>query len=96
MDKRINHLMIEYTELDDLGMSHDIIRRNKLDVAIQLGKHSNDQALTFYHANPSGWLWELGWGAVKSSAQRVYYSGDIFGHGNEAAGYGMDIKLDGA
>lgn len=93
MPKRINHLMIEYTDLDDLGMAHDIVRQRKHDVAVQLGKHSNDKALTFYHANPSGWLWELGWGAAKSKTQAEHYTGDIFGHGNEAAGYGMDIKL---
>lgn len=93
MPKRVNHLMIEYTDLDDLGIAHDIVRQRKHDVAVQLGKHSNDKALTFYHANPSGWLWELGWGAAKSKAQAQYHTGDIFGHGNEAAGYGMDIKL---
>lgn len=94
MSKRINHLMIEYTDLDDLGLAHDMVRRSGLDVAVQLGKHANDKALTFYHANPSGWLWELGWGAAKASAQQEHYVGDIFGHGNEKQGYGLDIKLE--
>lgn len=93
MDKRINHLMFEYTDLDDLGLAHDIVRSRKIDVALQLGKHANDQALTFYCANPSGWLWEFGWGARKAPSQQEYYTRDIFGHGNEAAGYGMDIPL---
>ncbi len=93
MEKRINHLMFEYTDLDDLGLAHDIVRARKIDVALQLGKHANDQALTFYCANPSGWLWEFGWGARKAPTQQEYYTRDIFGHGNEAAGYGMDIPL---
>lgn len=93
MEKRINHLMFEYTDLDDLGLAHDIVRARKIDVALQLGKHANDQALTFYCANPSGWLWEFGWGARKAPSQQEYYTRDIFGHGNEAAGYGMDIPL---
>lgn len=93
MSKAINHLMIEYTDLDDLGLAHDTVRQRKIDVALQLGKHSNDQALTFYCANPSGWLWELGWGARKSIPQQEYYNRDLFGHGNEASGYGMDIEL---
>lgn len=93
MEKRINHLMIEYTELDDLGLAHDAVRQRKIDVALQLGKHANDEALTFYCANPSGWLWELGWGAKKTGTQQEYYTRDIFGHGNEASGYGMDIPL---
>ncbi len=93
MEKRINHMMFEYTELDDLGLAHDIVRARQIDVALQLGKHSNDQALTFYCANPSGWLWEFGWGARKATGQQEYYTRDIFGHGNEATGYGMDIPL---
>lgn len=93
MEKRINHLMLEYTDFDDLGRAHDIVRKQEIDVALQLGKHSNDRAVTFYCANPSGWLWEFGWGARKAPAQQEYYTGDIFGHGNEAPGYGMDIPL---
>lgn len=93
MQKSINHLMIEYTDLDDLGIAHDTVRSRKIDVALQLGKHANDQALTFYCANPSGWLWELGWGGRKALEQQEYYTRDVFGHGNEAAGYGLDIDL---
>ncbi len=92
-EKRINHLMLEYQQLDDLGAAHDIIRDRKIDVALQIGKHSNDEALTFYFATPSGWLLELGWGARKALAQQEYYTGDIFGHGPEATGYGMDVDL---
>ncbi len=92
-EKRINHLMLEYQQLDDLGMAHDIIRGREIDVALQLGKHSNDQALTFYMATPSGWLLELGWGARRSLTQQEYYTGDIFGHGPEAKGYGLDVEL---
>lgn len=93
MEKRINHLLLEYTELDDLGRAHDIVRGREIDVALQLGKHANDKALTFYHATPSGWLCELGWGGVKAPAQQEYYRSDIFGHGIEATGYGLDVKL---
>lgn len=93
MDKRINHLMLEYTELDDLGLSHDVVREQDIDVAIKLGKHSNDQAYTFYMATPSGWLLELGHGARKAMRQQEYYTGDIFGHGTEAKGYGMDVEM---
>ena len=93
LEKRINHLMIEYTELDDLGLTHDLIRQRKIDVTLQLGKHSNDEALTFYCANPSGWLWEPGWGGRAAPAQQEHHLGDIFGHDNEAPGYGLDLPL---
>jgi 2,3-dihydroxybiphenyl 1,2-dioxygenase len=91
--KRIVHLMIEYTELDDLGITHDAIRKRDIDVSMAIGKHANDHALTFYCANPSGWLWEPGWGGRSSLDQVEYYRGDIFGHQNEASGYGLDIPL---
>jgi 2,3-dihydroxyethylbenzene 1,2-dioxygenase len=92
-EKRLNHLMLEYAELNDLGLSHDMVRKRSIPVALQLGKHSNDQALTFYSATPSGWLMELGWGAAKSSAQQQYHLLDVFGHGPEATGMGLDVKL---
>ena len=59
--KRMNHIMLEYQEMGDLGKSHDVIRGKKIPVALQLGMHANDGALTFYSATPSGWLLELGW-----------------------------------
>ena len=94
MEKRINHLMLEYTHLDDLGIAYDIVRRRQIDVAIQMGKHANDQAMTFYAGNPSGWLWEMGWGARTPPTSQEHYRGDIFGHQPEASGYGMDVALE--
>lgn len=92
-EKLLNHMMLEYAELDDLGMAHDIIRKREIPVALQLGKHSNDKALTFYSASPSGWLMELGWGAAKAPSQQHYHLQDVFGHGPEATGMGLDVKL---
>lgn len=92
-DKMLNHMMLEYAELNDLGLSHDLVRKRGIPVALQLGKHSNDQALTFYSATPSGWLMELGWGAVQSNDNQQYHLLDVFGHGPEATGMGLDVKL---
>lgn len=89
---RLNHMMLEYRELDDLGLAHDIVRAQGIDVALQLGKHSNDEALTFYFMTPSGWAMELGWGGGKSFAQQQYHLRDIFGHGIEKSG-NMDVEL---
>jgi len=93
MARRINHLMIEVTNFDDVGMTYDLVRSRSIPVAISLGKHSNDQAFTFYFANPSGWLFELGWGARKSTEHSEYYVSDIFGHGVETKGFGLDLEL---
>lgn len=91
-EKRLNHLMLEYAELNDLGLAHDIVRQRGIDVALQLGKHSNDEALTFYFATPSGWLMELGWGGAPSFRQQQYHVRDIFGHAVEVSGM-HDVEL---
>lgn len=92
-EKKLNHLMLEYTDLNDLGISHDYVRSNEIPVALQLGKHSNDKALTFYSATPSGWLMELGWGGVSPPQQQEHHLLDVFGHKPEAANMGLDVSL---
>lgn len=78
--KRINHLMLEYTSLDDLGLALDIINERGIPLVRSLGRHSNDGAVSFYFVNPSGWLWELGWGGRETPEQSEYYRGDYYGH----------------
>jgi 2,3-dihydroxybiphenyl 1,2-dioxygenase len=90
-EKRINHLMIEYTELDDLGQTHDWVKRENIPIAMSLGKHANDRALSFYCSNPSGWLFELGWNGRPPLDQHEYYVSDVFGHASEAKGFGVDF-----
>jgi 2,3-dihydroxyethylbenzene 1,2-dioxygenase len=80
MEKRINHLMIEVTEIDDVGMTYDIVKKRNIPIAVELGKHSNDQMLSFYTVNPSGWLFEYGSGGRRSSYQSEYYTADVWGH----------------
>ncbi|MGH8013791.1 MAG: VOC family protein, partial [Candidatus Binataceae bacterium] len=77
--RRINHLMIEVDNLDDLGLTHDLVRREKVPVAITLGKHSNDHMYSFYVRNPSGWMFEYGWAGRPATHQSEYYVEDIYG-----------------
>jgi 2,3-dihydroxyethylbenzene 1,2-dioxygenase len=92
MPKAINHLCIEYTDLNDVGYAHDLIRKRGIDVALDIGKHANDQAVSFYAGNPSKWVWELSWGCRKPPAHDEHYIWDIYGHEVEATGYGLEIK----
>jgi 2,3-dihydroxybiphenyl 1,2-dioxygenase len=94
MERRMNHLMIETQKFDDVGYTYDIVRKRKIPIAIDLGKHSNDQMTSFYFANPSGWLIELGWGARKATHSVEYYVSDIWGHKVQAKGFGMDVELE--
>jgi len=79
--KRINHLMIEVENFDDVGLAYEIVQANKLPVAIAPGRHSNDHMYSFYFVNPSGWMCEIGWGAREATHQSEYYQSDIYGHG---------------
>jgi 2,3-dihydroxyethylbenzene 1,2-dioxygenase len=62
-EKRLNHIMLEVDNLDDVGLTHDLVRRAKIPVHIQLGKHSNDHMYSFYFRSPSGFMIEYGYGA---------------------------------
>lgn len=60
--RRTNHVMLEHTSIDDVGSAFDICQ-SQGSVKAQLGRHNNDRMFSFYAENPSGWLFELGWGA---------------------------------
>jgi len=90
--KRINHLMIEYTNIKDLGLANDLTQARNIPIAKHLGMHTNDGMLSFYPANPSGWAWELGWGGQQAQPQQEYYTYDMFGHEPGPPEYGLAIK----
>jgi 2,3-dihydroxyethylbenzene 1,2-dioxygenase len=92
MPKKINHMAIEYMDMKDMGAARDLCRSRGLDLPLDIGMHSNDQALSFYVGNPSGWCWELAWNSRKAPDQDEYYSLDIFGHEHRATGYGLDFE----
>jgi 2,3-dihydroxybiphenyl 1,2-dioxygenase len=88
--RRINHLMVEVENLDDVGLTYDIVRKNKVPVTITPGKHSNDHMYSFYMRNPSGWVIEYGWGGRPATYQSEYYVQDIYGHHPESGGFEVD------
>lgn len=75
--KRIHHVMMEYTALDDVGTGYDICLEREL-VTATLGRHLNDRMLSFYFKNPGDWHFEVGWGAREidpATWQVEYYNG---------------------
>jgi 2,3-dihydroxyethylbenzene 1,2-dioxygenase len=85
--KRLNHLMLEVDNLDDVGLTHDLVRKAKIPVHVQLGKHSNDHMYSFYFRSPSGFMLEYGFGAREATHQSEYYVEDYHGHGPEDGGF---------
>jgi 2,3-dihydroxyethylbenzene 1,2-dioxygenase len=44
---------------------------------------------SFYFRNPSGWMFEYGWGARPATHQSEYFEGDMYGHHPESGGFDM-------
>ena len=61
LDRRLHHFGLQLGSLDDLGRAWDRAARAGV-LATDLGRHPNDQMLSFYATTPSGFQLELGWG----------------------------------
>lgn len=90
--RRLNHIMVEVDNFDDVGLTYDLVRKHKVPVTITPGKHSNDHMYSFYLANPSGWMFEYGYGGRAATHQSEYYVEDLYGHRPEAGGFGEEAK----
>jgi 2,3-dihydroxybiphenyl 1,2-dioxygenase len=88
--RRLNHIMLEVDNFDDVGLTHEIVRSSDAPVTIGLGKHSNDHMYSFYFRNPSGWMFEYGYGGRPATHQSEYYVEDIYGHRPEGTGFNVD------
>jgi len=56
----IVHLMVEVATLDDVGRALDRCRRREAPVSSTLGRHANDQMVSFYVQTPGGFDIEYG------------------------------------
>jgi 2,3-dihydroxybiphenyl 1,2-dioxygenase len=56
----LRHIMLEVASIDDVGATIDVCLRRGIATRT-LGRHSNDRAVSFYLATPSGWEIEYGW-----------------------------------
>lgn len=80
--KRLNHLMVEMTDLDDVLRAH----RRSLTRGFAtggLGRHTNDNMLSFYTSTPAGFDVECGFGGRKieeSWKVREYGAISFWGH----------------
>ena len=60
--KRLAHIMLEVHNLDDVGSTYDICMDREI-IETTIGRHPNDQMISFYLRSPSGWNFEYGYGA---------------------------------
>jgi len=81
------HIMLEVTRLDDVGRALERVRKHKAPLSATLGRHMNDEMVSFYVRSPGGFDVEFGcegltvddarWVARESTA--VSYWGHVFG-----------------
>lgn len=84
------HIMLEVTRLDDVGRALERVRKHDVPLSATLGRHMNDEMVSFYVKSPGGFDVEFGtdglqvndstWVARESTA--VSYWGHDFGAGN--------------
>ena len=88
--KRANHFMLQLDDFDTVGRTWDSVQSGAAPIIMTLGRHSNDEMVSFYMRNPSGFGVEYGWGAreVDDSCWQVaqYDSTSTWGHKPPAGG----------
>lgn len=62
--KRLNHFMVEYQSMDDVGLAFDRSQRAAVPLVLDLGHHPNDRMFSFYVKTPSGFALEIGYGGI--------------------------------
>lgn len=58
----VHHLMVEVEQVDDVGRALDIVNERNIELAMTLGRHTNDHMTSFYVRTPSGFEIEYGTG----------------------------------
>jgi 3,4-dihydroxy-9,10-secoandrosta-1,3,5(10)-triene-9,17-dione 4,5-dioxygenase len=80
---RLLHLMLEVATLDDVGLGLDRAHRLKIPMMHTLGRHTNDQMVSFYVYSPEDHAIELGWNGLLVEREVPTYeisAGAYWGH----------------
>lgn len=61
----LGHVMLEVDDIDAVGRAyHQVLEERKAPLAMTLGRHSNDDMISFYARTPSGFQLEYGTGGL--------------------------------
>ncbi|ULR53367.1 VOC family protein [Streptomyces deccanensis] len=61
---RVQHLNVQVESLDDVARSYQRVCELGFDMALSVGRHTNDRELSYYARTPSGFEWEVGWNPI--------------------------------
>lgn len=79
----VNHIMLEVGSLDDVGSALDACIDRGVPVVNGLGRHTNDQMVSFYLQTPSSFNIEYGYGGLEVGqgwSAKLFTSGSTWGH----------------
>jgi len=65
MPKRLHHFMIQVPTLDAVGFALERATAAQAPITASLGRHTNDQMVSFYARTPAGFEVEFGQGAIE-------------------------------
>jgi len=65
LKKKLQHLMLEVQSIDDVGRALYRCLDAGQHISLTLGRHSNDDMLSFYPMTPSGFDIEYGWAGME-------------------------------
>lgn len=86
----LHHVMLEVSEIDDVGRALDLVKERGIPVQMDLGRHPNDLMTSFYMRSPSGFDIEYGTGGVvvddATWETTTYAVPSIWGHRPPASG----------
>jgi len=80
---KLVHIMVEMAEIDDVGLALDRAADLKIPMMQTLGKHTNDQMLSFYVYSPENYAIECGWQGLRIMGEEPTYEiteGALWGH----------------
>ncbi|WP_150291468.1 VOC family protein [Sphingobium estronivorans] len=79
----VHHMMLEVPSVDMVGMALDRAMAAGCKITASLGRHTNDNMLSFYMASPFGFEVEIGCDAIRVGPDwtpRYRGPGDLWGH----------------
>jgi len=65
MPRRLHHFMLQVPSLDAVGFALERAEATKTPITSTLGRHTNDQMVSFYARTPAGFEVEFGHGAIE-------------------------------
>lgn len=80
-NKICNHLLMEVDNLDDVMVTYELLKKHgEYPIMLDIGRHANDEQVSFYVRSPSNFLIEIGYGGAAIARQSYILNGDYWGH----------------